>query len=374
MAKKSGTNAVKKIDEQIKKLESNSKDLDVDTITVKKTSSTKKTTTSSTRKKSNTTRDKVVVTPVKKKKTTTTKKKTTASKNVRGGVVTPKKDSRSNTTKTIENEKIKNNLRTKTKKEKVEVVASRERRKKELVEEVNKILEIDDNITPTEVELPKFIQDDKPVESKKEEFKDFFENDIEPPKVFGDTLDDVDVIKFKKKEPKKTKLKEKTNKEYEDLKLDKPIDLEQIDKIEEYDIVEDFKKDVSKKADKKQDFTRKRKGKGYVVTTKKKQYKELENDLRSLYDKTNSIVGDFDETTLPEKEVVYKEKTKKKSFFARFKKKKNERVVHSERGEKPSFLDKISQKVLNFFLTVLFIIFFIMVICFIAFVIYVSTF
>ena len=118
----------------------------------------------------------------------------------------------------------------------------------------------------------------------------------------------------------------------------------------------------------------------------------MENDLRSLYDKTNSIVGDFDETTLPEKEVVYKEKTKKKSFFARFKKKKNERVVQptptvkktkvvketviadSERGEKPSFLDKISQKVLNFFLTVLFIIFFIMVICFIAFVIYVSTF
>ena len=83
MAKKSGNNAVKKIDDQIKILESNSKD----SLTVKKTSTTKKTTSSKKTTATKSTRDKVVVAPAKKKKiTTTTTKKTTTSKNVRGGV------------------------------------------------------------------------------------------------------------------------------------------------------------------------------------------------------------------------------------------------------------------------------------------------
>ena len=77
MAKKTSTNAIKKIDDQIKDLEANSKVVD-DTTTIKK---------STTRKR--TTHDKVVVVPAKKGTTT---RKRTSSKNVRGDVlVTPYK-------------------------------------------------------------------------------------------------------------------------------------------------------------------------------------------------------------------------------------------------------------------------------------------
>ena len=404
MAKKSGTNAVKKIDEQINELKSNSTDLDMDTFPIKKTSSTKKTsTTKKTTTRKTSSREKVVVAPAKKKKTTTTKKTTV--KNVRGGVVAPKKTTKTSTTKTIDREKVKNNL--KTKKEKVEVVASREKRKKDLAEEVNKILEINDE-TDIKVESPKFIQEEKPKdENKTEVFEDkikaFLEEEDQKEisaSTTKDSLDAVDVIKFDKKEevkPKKSQLKKKlTDKEYEDLKLEKPIDLEQIDKIEEYDIVEDFKKDVSvkKNVPKKQEFTRKRKGKGYVVNIKKKQtYQELESDLRSLYDKVNSVVGDFDENVPTEKNIVKKAK-KQLPIFSIFKKKPSKKVeqkvvvppvkktkvvretviADTDRGERPSILDRISQRVLNFFLAVLFTIFVIMAIAFVAFVIYVSTF
>lgn len=400
MAKKSGTNAVKKIDEQINELKSNSTDLDMDTFPIKKTSSTKKTSTTKKTTTKKTSRDKVVVAPAKTRKTTTTKK--TTAKNVRGGVVAPKKTTKTSTTKTIDREKVKNNL--KNKKEKVEVVASREKRKKDLAEEVNKILEINDE-TDIKVESPKFIQEEKPKDEKKPEvFEDKIKS-LEDQKEISssttkDSLDDVDVIKFDKKEevkPKKSQLKKKlTDKEYEDLKLEKPIDLDQIDKIEEYDIVEDFKKDVpvKKSVPKKQEFTRKRKGKGYVVNIKKKQtYQELESDLRSLYDKVNSVVGDFDENVPTEKNIVKKAK-KQLPIFSIFKKKTSKKaeqkvivppvkktkvvretvIADTDRGERPSVLDYISQRVLNFFLAVLFTIFVIMVIAFVAFIIYVSTF
>lgn len=410
MAKKTANNAVKKIDEQIKDLESKTKkstDNTVKTSSVKKSTTKKTTATKSTTKKS-TAREKVVVTPA-KKTTTTTKKKTTTTKQVRDKVVTPKKRS---TTKTIESEKIKNDLKsTKTKKDEVKVVAPRYR-KKDLVAEVNKILGIDEE--PEKVETPKFIEEEKPVEevevsvpkfieeektaeiNTKEVVKEFLEKEDkkELENTSNISLDDVDVIKFDKpSKSKKSSLKKKTRDE--DLKLDKPINLDEIDKVEEYKIVEDISKDVSKK---KQEFTRKRKGKGYVVEIKKKPtYTELESDLRSLYDEVEDVVDDFDKTaSIPVQPVP---KKKKFSLFGPKKEKKKvvkptikpipkavepvkktrvvkDTVVIADTvpGEKPSILDRISQKVLNFFLTVLFIIFFIMVIAFIGFVIYVSTF
>lgn len=400
MAKKTSTNAVKKIDEQIKNLESNTK-----TSSTKKSGTTK--TTTSRKTSSKTSREKIVVAPA-KKKTTTTKKKT-SSKNVRDKVVvTPKKNTKKSTTKTINQEEIKNQLKdVSTKKEDVKAVSTREDKKKELASEVNKILEIQDSYELNEpVELPKFIQEEKPKEVQEEKkIKDFFPEEKTPSTKTYDSLslDDVDVIKFEKKEePKKKKsnLKKRiSDKEYENLKLDKPIDLDQIDKIEEFKIVEDFEKDipVKKKVEKgfkQQDFTRKRKGKGYVVNIKKKPtYQELEHDLRGLYDKVNDVVEDFDGTSSGEDYVPVPKKVAKKKFQlpVLFKKKnkpvkeeskvvKKTRVVKetviadNEPKERPSILDRISQKVLNFFLIVLFIIFFLMVIAFIAFVIYVSTF
>ena len=220
MAKKTSGNAVKKIEDQIKKLESNS----TNNQPVKKTSSTRKSSSSTAKKpttKKSGTRDKVVVAPA-KKTTTTTKKTTTTSKNVRGGVVAPAKKKKT-TTKTITNEKIKNELQgLKTKKEKVEVVASREK-KKQLESEVNKILEIEDSYNVKDIELPKFIQEDKPeVEELKEDLqtrvKEFLETEDEKEKqnasevvpVEPSDLDKVDVIKFSDKKPmKKGNLKKK---------------------------------------------------------------------------------------------------------------------------------------------------------------------
>ncbi len=418
MAKKTSGNAVKKIEDQIKKLESNS----TNNQPVKKTSSTRKSS-SSTAKKTTTkksgTRDKVVVAPA-KKTTTTTKKTTTTSKNVRGGVVAPAKKKKT-TTKTITNEKIKNELQgLKTKKEKVEVVASREK-KKQLESEVNKILEIEDSYNVKDIELPKFIQEDKPeVEELKEDLqtrvKEFLETEDEKEKqnasevvpVEPSDLDKVDVIKFSDKKPTKKGNLKKKPKNDEDIKLEKPIDLDQIDQIEEFKIVEEFEKDIpkttpvekAKPVPKKQEFTRKRKGKGYVVT-KKPTYHELESDLRSLYDKVGDVVGDFDETgKVPATTPVEKKTPKKFTLFPKKKiepkkvepkkivpkktvpvtpipKKKKvvvEEPVELEYGERPSLLDHISQKVLNFFLIILFIIFGLMSIAFIGFVIYVSTF
>lgn len=408
MAKKTATNAVKKIDEQIKDLESKSKkstNNTVKTSSVKK-STTKKTTTAtkSTTKKSSSTRDKIVVAP-KKKTTSTSTKKTTTTKSVRDKVVvTPKKKS---TTKTIEEEKIKNDLKsTKRKKEEVKVVAPRYR-KKDLVEEVNKILGIEEE---EKVEAPKFIQEEKPLEevevsapkfideektaeiNTKEVVKEFLEKEDkkELEKTSNFTIDDVDVIKFDKPAKKKSNLKKKSSDE--DLKLDKPINLDEIDKVEEYKIVEDIEKDVPKK---KQEFTRKRKGKGYVVEIKKKPtYTELESDLRSLYDEVEDVVDDFDKTA----SIPIQQTTKPKKKFTLFGKKQAKKKIEKTQpvvqkpvkktrvvkdsvviadtlpNEKPSLLDHVSQKVLNFFLTVLFIIFFLMVIAFIGFVIYVSTF
>ena len=387
MANKTSSTTKKKTGKQINNSESKT--------TVKKTTTKKSTTTKKTTTKKTTTREKVVVAPEKKK--TPAKKTTTAKKNVRTDVVVnPTKKS---TTKTIDQEKIKNDLQSKkNKKETVQVVVPRSK-KKDLASEVNKILEIESTPKKEVVEAPKFIQEEKPTlpeyeikEDLQTKVKDFLEKEdlkeIEKPSTTS--LDEVDVIKFEKKKPpiksKNTHLKKKTS-----LKS-KPVDIEQIDKIHEYDIVEEIKKDVSKKEAKQPEFTRKRKGKGYVVDIKKKQsYKELEDDLRSLYDTVSDVVDDFDNTATLD--VVETPKKKKISIFGKKKKPiskkpvvqkitpgKKTKVIKEtviadvDSGVRPSFLDRISQRVLNKFLVFLLIVFSIMMVAFILFVIYVSTF
>lgn len=442
MAKKTSSNAVRKIDEQIKNLET----MNQESKKTGNTSPTKKSSVPYSAKRNvksqTSSREKAVIAPDKKK--TPTKKTTSGSKNIRGGEVVPATRRRT-TTKTIQRESLKNEIKNLKNSPKEDVVVPSER--KDLEAEVNKILGIeeetpafvpldlrDEIVVPKEKEKKtkkkitlKPIEDlEKPVIKEKLETKipDFLdeEKEVSTPSV-EKSLDDVDVIRFDnvgKKDSsaipkKKGNLKKKTTVKKQKTEK-KPIELEKKENLEEFHIVEEKKeisvKEVPKKEEsKKNDFKRKRKGKGYVVDIPKKPYKELESDLRSLYDRVNDVVDDFEG---PAKEVggtstpKHEEKTKKKftGFHLKniFKKKptvkpvtttkpvavtkkpveppKKVKVVKevsvSEFENKPkerrSILDHISQKILNFFLAVLFTIFLLMVIAFIAFVIYVSTF
>lgn len=416
MAKKTSSNAIRKIDDQINSLESKG-----GTVPKKKSTS-----------RNGQVRDKVVVTPTKRKKTTTTKK-TSSSKNVRGDVVVAKK--RKTTTRTIQNENLKDEIKDLKNKETVLVPSE----KKDLAAEVNKILGIEEEpqTTPTsfvpldlreevvvptekkEIEKPVEVLEE-PKETTEEKVKEFLEkaDELEEKAPKHETsLDDIDVIKFDKDAngtkpltvvaKKKGNLKKKTPiRKREDFRK-KQNELDNLDKIEEYNIVEDFKKEIPLKkeplrpAQKPNDFKRKRKGRGYIVNIPKKPYKELESDIRSLYDRVNDVTDDFETTKVPQpkKKVLFgkkekTEETKKPFLFGKKKKveqtpeaprkvkvvKKKVKPVYVEPEEEPgkkkrfSILDHISQKVLNFFLIVLSIIFFLMVIAFIAFVVYVSTF
>ena len=103
---------------------------------------------------------------------------------------------------------------------------------------------------------------------------------------------------------------------------------------------------------------RKRKGKNkYIIDLEStREYKDLERDLRSLYDKTNDIIDDIDKTS--KDEVVDIDKLD---------------IHDKEIEEKKGILDHISQKVLNVFIAVLSVIFIILLIIVIGFIIYVST-
>lgn len=102
------------------------------------------------------------------------------------------------------------------------------------------------------------------------------------------------------------------------------------------------------------------------------KYDDLEDDLRTLYDVGNDVV-----------ESIHKNQEQSKPKFTREKKvkikkkreiKEDNEVKNYEDNIKPSILDFISQKALNFFLGFFFIIFLLMCIAFVIFVIFVSTF
>lgn len=346
MAKKTSQNAVKQIDRQIDLIKSsNKKSTQDDTVTIDKTDLKKKVSKSSNTKSSNkgrstsSSRDKIEIPS--EKRSTNTKKKSSTSKNVRGEVVVaPQKKKTASKKKTATNS-------TKNKSVRGEVI-----------------------VTPTKVRN----KSSKKVVTNKVDPKQLNENveeiinDIE--KSEKEIKDKIDIKKSEEENKKEisssdSKKKELSEKEYDELKLDKPINLDDIDKLEDYKIVSEFEKDIAKK---KSIDNNKKSKKNLINIPKRSSYKELEADLRSLYEKVNDVVKDIDTPSEKKKnEVVDNKKTKYTPKYI---------PVEEEdsRPEKKSILDYISQKFLNVVLALLFIIFFIMVIAFIWFIIYVSTF
>lgn len=357
MAKKTSRNAVKKIDSQIDMIDADSKKKNNDdSVTLGKTelkksvsrsSSTKKSTTSRSSKttkkspvkkssktsgkstvkpsikKEENVRDNIVVTPTKN-----TVKKETATKSVRGEVVVaPEKKSK---TTTVKKTPAKKNVRG----EVVIAPTKKRRTTKRIVNEVDP-KQLDENVQ-------NIIKDIEKQESKTKEEE----------KVVNPV--DSDINKVVVEEPKKVEVS------YDDWKLDKPIDLDSIDKFEDKSIIDEFEADIFKMrnaASKKS----KKKNK-YIINYHEKKvssYSELEKDLRSLYDKVNDVVKDFSD---------YKKPYKSKSA------KDNLEVEEDTFDNSPSLLDFVNQKVLNVFLILLSIIFIAMCVAFVWFIIFVSTF
>ena len=342
MAKKSSTNAVKKIDKQIDELKKNSNSKDDKTPVVskkelkegiekaKKIVSSKKTTNS---KKGST----------KKASTTkkTTAKKTTGSKTTKKRKTTSKKTT------------------TKAKKEAVIVVPTKDVKPEEPVKKVDKPVRDDVVVTPSKNKKKKTpekkndsVKDDVLVTPDKSEKKEAAKTEVESKKEIS--------------ESEKTKRILSKEKKFQFVQDTKEED------IEEYKFAEDIENDINngKYIDKAKilidksnegktnKVKRKRKGKNkYIIDLEStREYKDLERDLRSLYDKTNDIIDDIDKTS--KDEVVDIDKLD---------------IHDKEIEEKKGILDHISQKVLNVFIAVLSVIFIILLIIVIGFIIYVST-
>ena len=342
MAKKSSTNAVKKLDKQIDELKKNSNSKDDKTPVVskkelkegiekaKKIVSSKKTTNS---KKGST----------KKASTTkkTTAKKTTGSKTTKKRKTTSKKTT------------------TKAKKEAVIVVPTKDVKPEKPVKKVDKPVRDDVVVTPSKKKKKKTpekkndsVKDDVLVTPDKSEKKEAAKTEVESKKEIS--------------ESEKTKRILSKEKKFQFVQDTKEED------IEEYKFAEDIENDINngKYIDKAKilidksnegktnKVKRKRKGKNkYIIDLEStREYKDLERDLRSLYDKTNDIIDDIDK---PSKDEIID----------------NKLDIHEkdDEEEKKGFLDHISQKVLNVFIAVLSVIFIILLIIVIGFIIYVST-
>ena len=345
MAKKSSTNAVKKLDKQIDELKKNSNSKDDKTPVVskkelkegiekaKKTVSSKKTTNS---KKDSTTKKKSST-----KKASTTKK--TTAKKTTGSKITKKR-------KTT----------TKAKKEAVIVVPTKDVKPEEPVKKVDKPVRDDVVVTPSKKKKKKTpekkndsVKDDVLVTPDKSEKKEAAKTEVESKKEIS--------------ESEKTKRILSKEKKFQFVQDTKEED------IEEYKFAEDIENDINngKYIDKAKilidksnegktnKVKRKRKGKNkYIIDLEStREYKDLERDLRSLYDKTNDIIDDIEK---PSKDEIIDI---------------NKLDIHEkdDEEEKKGFLDHISQKVLNVFIAVLSVIFIILLIIVIGFIIYVST-
>ena len=334
MAKKSSTNAVKKLDKQINELKkkSNSKEEKTPVVSkkelkdgiekakntsttkknIKKSSSTKKTiakksTSSKTPSKKKTATKK---TTTKKTVTKTTTKKSTAKK------ATPEKP--------IKEEKV-------VKIDKAvrdDVVVAPSKKKEDIIKD--KPLKDDVLVTPDKDEK------DRKVDDKK------------------DISDGEKVKRILRKEKKFEFVQEEQKEDNDDYKFADDIenDINNGKYIDKAKILID-KSNVDKKI-----FKRKRKGKNkYIIDLEStKEYKDLERDLRSLYDKTNDIIDDIDKPVRDDIVDI------------------NKLDIHdNEIEEKKGILDHISQKVLNVFIAILSVIFIILLIVVIGFIIYVST-
>ena len=451
--------------------------------TTKKSTTTKKTTSTTTRKKTTTPRDEIVVAPTKK-----TTKKTTTTKNVRDKVVVADKPTRTRKTKKTTTKEIEDSIKTKneTLQENVEKIVDAIKEDNLDQEIANISLEEFEEVgteVPLEVdnlekEIEAIVQGDK--EEKKEEIlKDSTFIDEDKKIVLDDEIDFPFEIKKEKKEEETLpeekledtveilhtgetteldqtveKIQEEEievlhNGETEDLDSVVKVthyddyDLEHLDQLDEYDIVGEFEKDIldetpskkeEKSVSKKPIFPRIKKKKS-ISEPSTDSYQDLENDLRSLYDRVNDVVEDFDPNareddfidltklksqtevkTSPKKkfsfqtlkknlllkkdafvqkikslkkkkkpvreiEILdeeYKAKKVRKDFEKlskpRLEKRKKVRAYETEEYDNFSILDFISQKVLNIIMIILSIIFILMCIAFVLFVIYVSTF
>ena len=338
MAKKSSTNAVKKLDKQINELKKNSSSKDEKTPVVskkelkdgiekaKKASTTKKTTKKSSGTKKTTAKKSTTSKTTSKKKTTT--KKTTAKK------TTTKKSSTKKTTA--------KKVAPKAKKEAVIVAPEKPVKIEEKVEKIDKPVRDDVVVTP----------------SKKKEDNTSKEKTVK---------DDVLVTPEKKdiSEGEKAKKILRKEKKFEFVQDEKK------DNIEDYTFADDIENDINngkyidkakilidKSNEDKKKVKRKRKGKNkYIIDLEStREYKDLERDLRSLYDKTNDIIDDIDKPVRDDIVDI------------------NKLDIHdNEVPEKKGILDHISQKVLNVFIAILSVIFIILLIGVIGFIIYVST-
>ena len=321
----------------------------------------------------------------------------------------------------------------------------REEEKKKEEEETQKILE--DST---------FIDNSKKIRLEDDELNFSFEEDKEELSSKDDHSDDtIEILhsgettnldqtyqKAKEKDVIEVLSSEKTEDLDKVVKITRSddYDLDHIDQMEEYDIVSEFEKDIFDDTSKKKERTTSSEKKIVPKSKKKKDtkevsedsYQDLEKDLRSLYDRVNDVVEDFDPNAKEEEyidltklrtQTKVKTPTKKKFSFQtlaknlslkkdallnRFRRKKKPvdkfkpidekykpkkvrkdfeklskprpekrkkvRTVELEEYDDFSILDYINQKVLNFMMIFLAIIFVLMCIAFVLFVVYVSTF
>ena len=338
MAKKSSTNAVKKIDKQIEKLKENVSDIDDKTPVITKKELKKeieKKIGKSTTKKATT------------KKKTTTKKDSTKS-------TTKKTTTKKTTTKKGTTKKS----TTKVKKDDIIVAPAKKIKAERPKKKEDKAVRDKVVVTPTKAK--KKTTTNKKTNTKKDDI-------IVVPKkdeIVNDEKEDI-----KEDVSESTKVKRILNKEKKFEFVEEDNNNEEID---DYKFVEEIEDDITNgkyinkakilidKSEKDNKVKRKRKGKNkYVIDLEStREYKDLERDLRSLYDKTNDIIEDIDKPQDLSKTV----------------KNINDLVITDvESTEKSGVLDRISQKALNLFVTVLSIVFIILLIVVIAFVIYIST-
>lgn len=348
MAKKSSTNAVKKLDKQINDLKKNSSSIEEKTPAISKkelkegiekakvASTTKKTKKSSGAKKSTT------------KKTanskTTSRKKTTAKKKTATKNATAKKS----TTKKTPSSKVTSKI----KKDAVVIAPDKPVKLEEKKEKIDKPIRDEIVVTPSEKDDSTVFKDEAVKDEvlvapdKKEKTKD------------SDSKNDISVG-----EKSKRILRKEKKFEFVQEKKEEKIDSHTIADDIENDInngkyIDKAKILIDKSSSGNKKVKRKRKGKNkYIIDLEStREYKDLERDLRSLYDKTNDIIDDIDRPVRDEIVDI------------------NKLDIHNKDiEEKKGILDRISQKVLNIFIAILSVIFIILLIVVIGFIIYVST-
>lgn len=196
-----------------------------------------------------------------------------------------------------------------------------------------------DSSTPNNNEIEEFTIEDKTSDDSSNSFHDTTslkrrsrKNDSNKLEMIENNLDDNIIDNVSKKE-----------------------DLDNIDKESSDDVVSSFEEDLGVKNN--------------LIDDK---YDNLEGDLRSLYDVGDDVVENIHKNKKDYKQKFSREKKVK------IKKRKDIKVKDLDREDyssiKPSLLDYISQRVLNFLLAFFFIVFLLMCIAFLIFVIFVSTF